>query len=207
MPSSLARSIEALLVASPRPQSLSRLRLTFGQEAADAAVAELSEFWSGRGMELSIKGDDASLAPSKDALALLEQGDRRGRRRLTEAAVETLCYIAFHQPVTVPDIEKARGVALNQGVMDSLLDSGFVRTSLRKTNSGRAVMYVTTDLFLDHYALTSLADLPSLEEMEDLLNPPVDGYMENDSPQPQDERALGLEMENFSSVSDTVQSI
>lgn len=177
-----------------------------GADAADAAVQEIADFWSGRGMELSIKGDDAALVPSKDVVTLMERADRRGRRKLTEAAVETLCFIAFHQPVTVPDIEKARGVALNQGVIDSLLDSGFVRSSLRKTNSGRAVMYVTTDLFLDHYALTSLADLPSLEEMEDLLNPPMDDQMENDSPQPQDERALGLEMENFSSVSDTVQS-
>lgn len=206
MPSPLARQIEALLVASPRPQSLARLRLMLGAEAADAAVQEIADFWSGRGMELSIKGDDAALVPSKDVVTLMERADRRGRRKLTEAAVETLCFIAFHQPVTVPDIEKARGVALNQGVIDSLLDSGFVRSSLRKTNSGRAVMYVTTDLFLDHYALTSLADLPSLEEMEDLLNPPIDDQMENDSPQPQDERALGLEMENFSSVSDTVQS-
>lgn len=207
MASSVARSIEALLVASPKPQSLARLRQMLGETQVNEAVAELSSFWQGRGMELSIKGDEAALVPAKETVTLMEQGERRGRRRLTEAAVETLCYIAFHQPVTVPDIEKARGVALNKGVMDSLLDSGFVRTSLRKTNSGRAVMYVTTDLFLDHYALTSLADLPSFEEMEDLLNPPMDTQIENDSPQPQEERALGLEIENFSSVSDTDQSI
>lgn len=206
MTSPLARSIEALLVASPRPQSLTRLGAMFGQAALETAIADVATFWSERGMELLIKGDEASLVPSKDALSLMEQADRRSRRRLTEAAVETLCYIAFHQPVTVPDIEKARGVSLNKGVMDSLLDAGFVRSSLRKTNSGRAVMYVTTDVFLDHYALTSLSDLPSLEEMEDLLNPPVDDYIENDSPQPQDELAFGLTMENFSSVSDTVQS-
>lgn len=206
MTTPLARSIEALLVASPRPQSLARLGAMFGQAALETAIADVAIFWSERGMELLIKGDEASLVPSKDALSLMEQADRRSRRRLTEAAVETLCYIAFHQPVTVPDIEKARGVALNKGVMDSLLDAGFVRSSLRKTNSGRAVMYVTTDVFLDHYALTSLSDLPSLEEMEDLLNPPVDDYIENDSPQPQDELAFGLTMENFSSVSDTVQS-
>lgn len=207
MASSVARSIEALLVASPKPQSLARLRQMLGETQVDEAVAEVSAFWQGRGMELLIKGDEAALVPAKETVTLIEQGERRNRRRLTEAAVETLCYIAFHQPVTVPDIEKARGVALNKGVMDSLLDSGFVRTSLRKTNSGRAVMYVTTDLFLDHYALTSLADLPSFEEMEDLLNPPMDTQTENDSPQPHEERALGLEMENFSSVSDTDQSI
>jgi Predicted transcriptional regulator containing the HTH domain len=205
-PSEAELQIEALIVASPRPQPLERIRGIFGPSATDAAVAALSEWWRQRGMSVVVREDAISLVPSREAVLALASSDRKGRRRLTEAAIETLSFIAFHQPVTVPDIEKARGVALSKGLMDSLLDSGFVRASLRKTNSGRAVMYVTTDLFLEHYGLTSLSDLPTPEEMEDFSSPPQDGHMENDVPQPQDDVALGLDITNFSSASEDFQS-
>lgn len=202
----LAIQIEALLVASAKPQSVERLAELFGAEEVERAVGSLASFWASRGMMIVVAGGYVTLSPSKEALLALAQGEKKGRRRLTDAAVQTLSFIAFNQPVTTQDIEKARGYTLSKGLMDSLLDSGLVRASLRKTNSGRAVMYITTDLFLDHYSLGSLSDLPSPEEMEELLNPPSD-QTENDVPQPHDDDAFGLEIENFSSTSDTVQSI
>lgn len=198
--------IEALVFASPRPQPLDRIRSVLGAERTDIAVERLAEWWSGRGMSLLHKDGHISLVPSRDAVQLLAAADSRNRRRLTEAAVETLSYIAFSQPVTIPDIEKARGVALSKGLIDSLLDAGYVRASLRKTNSGRAVMYVTTDLFLEHYGLGSLADLPTPDEMEDFGRPPIDPQTENDVPQPHEDDALGLEITNFSSASVDFQS-
>jgi segregation and condensation protein B len=198
--------IEALVFASPRPQPLDRIRAILGADRTDRAVERLAEWWSGRGMSLLLKDGCISLVPSREAVQLLATADSRNRRRLTEAAVESLSYIAFNQPVTIPDIEKARGVALSKGLIDSLLDAGYVRASLRKTNSGRAVMYVTTDLFLEHYGLGSLADLPTPDEMEDFGRPPVDPHTENDVPQPQDDEALGLEITNFSSASVDFQS-
>jgi len=198
--------IEALIIASPRPQPLDRIRASFGAAAADLAITQLSSWWSGRGMTVLLKDGFMSMIPSKEAVTALGEANRKNRRRLTDAAVETLSYIAFHQPVTLMDIERARGVALSKGLIDSLLDSGYVRASLRKTNSGRAMMYVTTDLFLDHYGLTALSDLPTPEEMEDFTQPPQDGHIENDVPQPHEEEALGLEMTNFSSASVDFQS-
>lgn len=202
----LELQIEALVLASPRPQPIERIRAVFGQEQTAAAIASLSAWWGGRGMTIIVKDDAISMAPSKDAVLALAAADRKSRRKLTEAAVATLSYIAFHQPVTVIDIEKARDVALSKGLMDSLLDAGYVRASLRKTNSGRAVMYVTTDLFLDHYGLTALSDLPTPEEMEDFTQPPQDAHIANEVPHPHDEDAFGLEMTNFSSASVDFQS-
>jgi segregation and condensation protein B len=198
--------IEALVIASPRPLPLDRIREIYGRTRTDDAVNRLSAWWEGRGMTIQLRDDHISLVPSREAVQLLAAADSRGRRRLTEAAVETLSYIAFNQPVTIPDIEKARGVALSKGLIDSLLDAGYVRASLRKTNSGRAVMYVTTDLFLEHYGLGSLADLPTPDEMEDFGRPPSDGHSANDVPQPQEEVALGLTTTNFSPASVDVQS-
>jgi segregation and condensation protein B len=198
--------IEALIIAAAKPQPLDRIRAVYGAQATDEAVGRLREWWRGRGMSVVLKDDAISLAPSKEAVQLLSSADKKNRRRLTDAAVETLSFIAIHQPVTTPDIERARGVALSKGLIDSLLDAGYIRASLRKTNSGRAVMYVTTDLFLDHYGLTSLADLPTPDEMEDICQPPVDYQRANDVPQPHDDVALGLEMTNFSSASVDFQS-
>lgn len=198
--------IEALIIASPRPQPLDRIRAAFGSAAADQAIANLSSWWSCRGMSVLLKDGFISMIPSREAVTALGEANGRNRRRLTDAAVETLSYIAFHQPVTLMDIERARGVSLSKGLIDSLLDSGYVRASLRKTNSGRAMMYVTTDLFLDHYGLTALSDLPTPEEMEDFAQPPLDGHIENDVPQPHEEEAFGLEMTNFSSASVDFQS-
>lgn len=198
--------IEALIIAAPKPQPLERIRAIYGTQATDEAVTRLRKWWSDRGMSVVLKDDAISLVPSKEAVQLLAAADKKNRRRLTDAAVETLSFIAIHQPVTTPNIEQARGVALSKGLIDSLLDAGYIRASLRKTNSGRAVMYVTTDLFLDHYGLASLADLPTPDEMEDFCQPPVDDHIANDVPQPQDEVALGLEMTNFSSASVDFQS-
>jgi Predicted transcriptional regulator containing the HTH domain len=197
--------LEALIVAAPRPQSVERIRSILGNET-DTAIENLTQWWAGRGMNVQIKDGHISLVPSQDAVRILAAADGRNRRRLTEAAVETLAYIAFNQPVTIPDIEKARGVALSKGLMDSLLDAGYVRASLRKTNSGRAVMYITTDLFLEHYSLSSLADLPTPDEMEDFGRPPSDHYMSNDVPQPHEDLALGFEITNRSSASVDFQS-
>ncbi|NTF17191.1 SMC-Scp complex subunit ScpB [Agrobacterium rubi] len=204
--SEIELQIEALLVASPSLQPIERIRSVFGADATDLAITNLTAWWRKRGMTVYIKDGFISMIPSKDAVIALNSADKKNRRRLTDAAVETLAYIAFHQPVTVPDIEKARGVSLSKGLVDSLLDAGYVKASLRKTNSGRAVMYMTTDLFLDHYGLTALSDLPTPEEMEDFSPPPRDGHIENDVPQPHEEDALGLEMTNFSSASVDFQS-
>jgi segregation and condensation protein B len=206
MASSAAAQIEALLLATPAPVQLDKLRRHMAAVDIDATVADLKAFWRPRGMTIREKDGAIGFVPSEAVIKALAQSDNRKGRKLTEAAVETLCFIAVHQPVTTRDIEEARGLALFKGVTDSLMDSGFVRTSLRKTDSGRAVTYVTTEKFLDHFGLTSLADLPDRDEIMQLLVVPDDGddkssQTENDVPQPQVETAFGLEITNFSSVS------
>ena len=207
MTQTLELQIEALLVASPRPVDLKRLFTEHGEKPVRDALEALSGFWTGRGMAVQMREGTVALVPNRETVRALAQGQSR-QRRLTEAAVETLAYVAFNQPVTIQDVEAGRGVALSKGVIDSLLDAGFIRGALRKTNSGRALTYVTTDLLLEHFGLDSLADLPGLDELEELSGAmPVDPVqIENDVPQPQDEEALGFERTNFSSAIDDTQS-
>lgn len=167
--SALAGKIEALLIASTKPVSVEALAGLLPNADIEAALVELSRYWQGRGMSLVDEPVGVSLLPSKVAAKALSQVGGGNGRRLTEAAVETLCYIALNQPVTVKEIEIARGVKLFKGVVDALMDAGFVRASMRKTDSGRAVTYVTTDVLLEHFGLSSVADFPTPDELDDMM--------------------------------------
>ena len=167
-------AVEALLVAAPEPVALDRLAAHLTGADMHAVLERLSSFWTGRGMNLSVKNGAVSLVPSPACLRILAEAEGKKARRLSAAAVETLSYVALNQPVSLADIERGRGVKLFKGVMDSLLDAGFVRVAARRTDAGRAVAYVTTDAFLDHFGLTALSDLPTPEEMDGLLDPPTD---------------------------------
>jgi segregation and condensation protein B len=88
--------------------------------------------------------------------------------RLSLAALETLAVIAYKQPVTVPEIQEIRGVHA-AGVIKTLLDKKFIATSGRKEVLGRPILYKTTRDFLVHFGLKDLAELPSMEEFEELI--------------------------------------
>jgi segregation and condensation protein B len=99
-------------------------------------------------------------------LGFLMTEEREEARRLSKAALETLAIIAYHQPVTRAEIEQVRGVALSKGTLDTLLELGFVRLRGRRRTPGRPVTYGTTDVFLEHFGLPSLMDLPGMAEMK-----------------------------------------
>jgi len=84
--------------------------------------------------------------------------------RLSGPALETLSIIAYRQPVTRADIEAVRGVAVD-GVMQSLLERGLVRIAGRADVPGRPLLYETTQLFMEHFGLRSLDELPNVDEL------------------------------------------
>lgn len=166
---SITLQLEALLLASDKPITLDAIKGVVPEFQLQGALTELRAFWNGRGMDVVEEPLGLSLLPSKATVRVLSQVGSSSGRRLTEAAVETLCFIALNQPVTVKEIEIARGVKLFKGVVDALMDAGFVRTSMRKTDSGRALTYVTTDLLLEHFDLSSVADFPTADELDEMM--------------------------------------
>lgn len=84
-------------------------------------------------------------------------------RRLSQAALETLAVIAYHQPVTREMVKGIRGVN-SDGVISSLVDKGLVRELGRDKERGQAIIYGTTNAFLEKFGLRSLKDLPDLEQ-------------------------------------------
>ncbi|HEU4403398.1 MAG TPA: SMC-Scp complex subunit ScpB, partial [Candidatus Polarisedimenticolia bacterium] len=94
---------------------------------------------------------------------------QRNRRRLSAAALETLAIVAYRQPVTTPEIQAIRGTDPGS-VLEALLDKRLVRVLGRKKVVGKPILYGTTQEFLTHFGLNSLADLPSIEEFGEIVS-------------------------------------
>ena len=91
-------------------------------------------------------------------------------RRLTRVAMETLAIVAYHQPVTRPEVEQLRGTSLSQQTLDSLLEARLIAPAGRKESPGRPTLWATTPEFLAQFGLKDLLSLPRREDL--LLEPP-----------------------------------
>ena len=87
--------------------------------------------------------------------------------KLSLPALETLAVIAYKQPITAPEIMEIRGVQ-GAGVLKTLLDRRLIATGGRKDVVGKPIMYKTTKEFLVQFGLSSLKELPTLKEFEEL---------------------------------------
>ncbi len=164
--SDTAREIEALLFAAAGPLTTEDLARRLPQGAnIEAGLAQLSQLYEGRGVVLANVAGAWRFQTAED-LAWLMTEERDEPRRLSKAAQETLAIIAYHQPVTRAEIEAVRGVQASRGTLDVLLELGLVKMRGRRRSPGRPVTFGTTDSFLEHYGLASLADLPGMAEMK-----------------------------------------
>jgi segregation and condensation protein B len=165
-PAESLRIAEALLFASAAPVSRDELRTRLPEGAdVDAILRELAEHYAPRGVNLVPVAGRWAFRTAGD-LAYVMARDVVEPRRLSRAAMETLAIIAYHQPVTRAEIEEIRGVATSKGTLDLLLETGWVRLRGRRRAPGRPVTYGTTPVFLDHFGLDAIDDLPGLEELK-----------------------------------------
>ncbi len=162
----LERQVEALLFAAAGPLSVQDLESRL-PEGADVAVAieALAARYAGRGVNLVCVAGRWRFQTAEDLAYLMTQ-EREEPRRLSKAGQETLAIVAYHQPVTRAEIEAVRGVQASRGTLDVLLELGLVKMRGRRRTPGRPVTFGTTDAFLEHYGLASLADLPGAAEMK-----------------------------------------
>lgn len=160
------RLLEAILFAATEPLSEKALAERM-PEGADlkALLAELKATYAHRGVNLRQAGRSWAFRTAPDLGAALAR-ERQKVRKLGRAMIETLAVIAFHQPITRAEVEEIRGVGFNRGTLDALFEAGWIRPMGRRRTPGRPVTWGTTDAFLDHFGLESLADLPGLDELK-----------------------------------------
>jgi len=94
------------------------------------------------------------------------------QRRLSRTLMESLAILAYRQPVTRSEIEFVRGVDCDYALR-KLLEYGLIDVTGRADTVGRPLVYGTTDRFLELFGLNSLSDLPTLRELESLLDDPA----------------------------------
>lgn len=88
----------------------------------------------------------------------------RAKKKLSQAALETLAIIAYRQPITKLEIEQIRGVNCDYSVQ-RLLEKELIKIVGKADALGKPILYGTSDLFMDHFGITSTADLPKLKEI------------------------------------------
>ena len=120
-----------------------------------------------------------------------------GRRkfRLSRAGLETLAIVAYKQPITRAEVENLRGVG-SGGVMTNLMERALIKITGKAKVLGAPFLYGTTSEFLEYLGLNSLSDLPSLEELENLLE--KEAYPES--------AVAGLDDEDSSLLDDPVEA-
>jgi len=160
------RRAEAVLFAAGEPLSAEQISeiLPHGIEAGEVLMA-LRAVYSKRGVNLVEVAGKWRFQTAQD-LSYLFVEERQVQKKLGQASLETLAIIAYGQPVTRAEIEAVRGVAVAKSVIDTLLETGWVRVRGRRKTPGLPITYGTTDKFLEHFGLESLDTLPGKADLE-----------------------------------------
>lgn len=132
--------------------------------AVEQGLSDLAEHYrtTGRGLRLQERAGRYQLVTAPETGTVVEaflQVD--AATRLSGPALETLAIIAYRQPVTRAQVEAVRGVDC-AGVLRSLMQRGLIEETARLEAPGRPVLYGVTELFLNHFGLTTLRELPPL---------------------------------------------
>lgn len=162
----LKKNIESLLFIAPGPTSPNQLADALGKNVKEIenGLKVLGDFYNeNSGLRLQWHAGKVQLTTSPDASAIIEKFlGLEATTRLSRAALETLTIIIYRQPITRPGVDAIRGVS-SDGVLRSLLSKGLVEEVGRAEGPGRPILYGTTTELLQHFGLSSLAELPPFD--------------------------------------------
>lgn len=88
----------------------------------------------------------------------------RSKKKLSQAALETLAIIAYKQPITKLEIEQIRGVSCDYSIQ-KLLEKGLIHISGKSEAVGKPLLYGTSKMFMDYFGINTTADLPKLKDI------------------------------------------
>jgi len=179
----LGEVLEALFFASDEPlpvkQVLEIIQMLddgerprkISEESILETIRELNDAYEKEGRSfriIKVAGGYQFATVPRFATLLGKMVRERARRKLTQAALESLAVIAYKQPVTKPELEAIRGVNADY-VVRSLLERDLITIVGRAASPGRPLLYGTTRHFLKHFGLNDLSELPKPREIDELL--------------------------------------
>ncbi len=168
--------LETALLCAHEPLSINDMKKLYAEngDAGEAAIGvdtikslleELRNDWVGKGIEIVSLSTGWRFQSRPEMKKYLERLNPEKPTRYTRATLETLAIIAYRQPVTRGDIEEIRGVTVNSQTIKMLEDRGWIETIGHRDVPGRPALFATTRQFLDDLGLTSLDQLPPLQEV------------------------------------------
>ncbi len=167
-PEQLKLVLETALLCADEPMTMNDLRRLFMEEISaqelNDALTQLQLDWESKGMELL---ELATGWRFQSRLSMREYLDRLTPEKppkYSRAVMETLAIIAYRQPVTRGEIEEIRGVTVSSNVIKQLEDRGWIEVVGHKETVGRPGLYATTRQFLNDLSLTTLQELPMLDD-------------------------------------------
>ena len=185
-------AIEALLLVADDPLDTSQLYNLLKEEGSDndqllpqirLALETLEQDVENRSYVLVRVGSGYRFQIRSELNQLIAKLWMQRPRRYSRALLETLALIAYRQPITRGEIEDVRGVAVSSYTIRTLLDRGWVRELGTKDLPGRPMTYGTTTAFLDYFSLSSLEELPPLEEIATAGSTAFDGLALEGTPE------------------------
>lgn len=141
------------------------------KEEIDTAVDELNKKYKEQNIAFKIKriANGYVYATTEEFAKYVGfLSSERAKRRLSQAALETLSIIAYKQPITKPEIETIRGVNSDY-MLTTLLEKNLITIKGRAETVGRPLLYATTDEFLKYFGLNTITDLPKPRELEEIM--------------------------------------
>ncbi|PMX02401.1 SMC-Scp complex subunit ScpB [Pseudomonas sp. FW215-R2] len=187
-PRELAPLLEAFLLASGKPQTLERLYELFEEgerpepPVFKKALTLLGKSCEGRAFELVEVASGYRLQIREKFAPWVGRLWEERPQRYSRALLETMALIAYRQPITRGEIEDVRGVAVNTNIVKTLMEREWIRIVGYRDVPGKPAMFATTKLFLDHFNLKSLDELPPLAELREIEPDPVLDF--DDAPVP-----------------------
>lgn len=179
---SLPAAVEALLLIADEPMSAEDLGTVLNRptDEVTAVVEDLQSHYatSGRGFTIRRESGGWRFVTAADCTELVTRFVKDGQSaRLSQAALETLAVVAYRQPVARGRVSAIRAVNVD-GVMKTLVTRGLVTEVGHDAESG-AVLYATTEYFLQRLGISSLDELPPvadyLPDLADLDSPELTG--------------------------------
>lgn len=164
----LLRHLESVLFIADEPVPTADLAVLFElpSHQIEELLKRLGEGYEQqrRGIVLRSVAGGWRLATHPESTPYLERfvGEQR-HGRLSQAALETLAIVAYRQPVSRGQLAEIRGVS-SDGVLRTLITRGVVEEVGRDPGPGQAILYGTSQLFLERMGLNDLSELPSLAE-------------------------------------------
>jgi segregation and condensation protein B len=169
------RLLHAFLFVSNRPVPLKRLAEVLGDVPVDVIERLLKELAEEINQNAALPytlrqvGGGYQLLTKPELAPFLRRFLQVKRtKKFSRSVLETLAVIAYKQPVTRAEVEAIRGVSVTHA-FEQLLERRLIRVSGVADLPGRPKLYRTTDEFLIQFGLNSLEDLPTLEDLQDLL--------------------------------------